>query len=501
MLFIAEMNPNNGQDEPKECCICMIQESSNVIAFDLNLSDIPDEYVELAKTDFSATKFLFQSCCCESEEFQQQLHYVCSFCIHHLATSFGANHPVGIKNPMIPCPYPFKDCITPTGIPNYFTHTTIERLLNVEEIDRYRAHVNRYQFPGFELVTCPRPSRYGALCGAGILVSLETIQTTPVGKLIIRCDQSQQCQRFSCYHCHTLIHRTRNSCDYCATSIENTNPKLLNCYFQRQDKVAGDGKPNLYRNDELTKDIIINHIKEIVNAERLEVKCTECSTLLYKTELCNTLEHCGIERCYSCGRSGTTTKKLGDHWDSSGHKGCPRYDQSIFWNTMNGCGFMCVEGECYGGDKGDCDKPEHASGISNMITARKQAHIYHALKSLLPELRQSMLDLLWLDDEIRPFMPQWWADDYRTFLPDAIRSAAEPNANLDPEIIQSVIAKTAMLKFIPINYPPLPPVLQLQQPKQEQEQIKTKVLFNKFKNRYIKPRKAYTPRGSTIKTQ
>jgi hypothetical protein len=270
------------------------------------------------------------------------------------------------------------------------------------------------------------------------------------------------------------------------------------------DKTAGDGKPNLYRNEELTEEIVVAQIKDIVAADRLEIRCTECLTFMFKTEMCNTLEHCGIERCYSCGRSGTTNKNLGDHWDSYGHKGCPRFDHSIFWNVMANCKFQCTENDCYGSDVGDCKVKDHQQGIQNMIDARKKAHIYHAIKSLLPPLRQIVMDKLWLNDTIRPFMPICFADDYRTFIPDCIRqtsehakrllesssaAAAAPDNNIDQntiELAQSVVSKAAALTFTDIQYPDLPVA---PNKKVNLKAERTKMLFEKFKLRYIKPRK------------
>lgn len=510
---------NNDTGSPIECCVCMVDESTDVFALWnddhtqlLGLSDIPENSQLLGLINggkpSGAPQVILKSACTD--------HAICSYCLHHLATSFGNNHPVGPKNPMIPCPYPFKACLTPsTGLANYFSHGSVEKLLTPPEIELYRAHTQRYQFPGFELVTCPRPSRYGTTCGAGILVSLDDIRIAPIGRLIMRCDQSVQCQRQTCYHCKSLVHRSRDYCEYCVTSLENINPKLLNCYFHRLDKTAGDGRPNLYRNEELTEEIVIAQIKEIVAADRLEVRCTECLTFMFKTELCNTLEHCGIERCYSCGRSGTTTKNLGDHWDSYGHKGCPRFDHSIFWNVMANCKFRCVESDCYGGEVGDCDVEEHHQGIQNMIDTRKRAHIYHGIKSLLPELRQSVLNKLWLIDSVRPFMPACWADDYRTYIADCIRqtadqanklleSAAASATTLDRqtvELAQSIVSKASTLKFTDITYPELPPPPPPLAKRITHSHERTKMLFEKFKMRYIKPRKLPEKKNKTMTQQ
>jgi hypothetical protein len=485
-----------------ECCVCMAEESSELPA--LRQEDNENQLVSLNDLDAAsvvlmlikggknagAAQLIVRSACKE--------HAICTHCLHQLATSYGGNHPIGYKHPMIPCPYPFKECVTIAGVANYFPHALIEKILLPPDVERYRAHAARYQFPGFEVVPCPRPARFGSMCGAGILVSLESIRSTPVGRLILHCDQVTECQRHTCYHCKSLVHRSRDYCDTCVMSMENTNPKLPNCYFHRLDKTAGDGKPNLYRNEELTEEIVMSQLLEIANADRLEVRCTECLTMMYKTELCNTLEHCGIERCFSCGRSGTATRKLADHWDTGGYKGCPRFDHSAFWNVMAGCGFRCVEGECYGGAIGDCRVAEHQPAIQCMINTRKRAHLYHALKSLLPELRDTVMARLSLleNGRLRALLPRCWSGDYRTYLPDCIRARAEQaKAVIDNrgklldgrtfEVLETIVSKAGVLSFIDIAYPPLP----ASSSSSSSAQSKAELLFERFKSRYMKPRK------------
>lgn len=502
---------NGENNDAFQCCICMTEVPKTPTSADDMLALLNEEGGLISLNDLEgntdsirgghragATQVLFNGSCGE--------HSICNYCLHRIATNM-RNHPVGPRHSLVPCPYPFGECLTPsTGLANYFSHAAVERILLPDEIERYRAHVSRYQFPGYELMPCPRPSRYGTMCGAGILVPLESIRTAEPGKLIVCCDQAPRCRRKSCYHCHGLVHRTRDYCDFCVTSIENTNPKLLNHYFYRPGKQPGDGQSGLLFNEEITEEIAISQIKDKIQAERLEISCIECHTVLLKSELCNTLEHCGIERCYSCGRSGTRSRKLGDHWDSSGIKGCPRFDSSIYWNVMAGCKFQCVEGGCYNEELGDCTIAEHQSGIQSMIDARKRAHVYHAIKSLLPDLRQTVLVKLWAVTEMRPYLPRCWASDYRTYTPDTIyqtslqahklldqsRSTSDDD-EMDPqsiELAQSIVTKTSVVRFTPVEYPPDP------EPEQEQRKkassppapAKHEVLFERFKSRYLKHR-------------
>lgn len=358
------------------------------------------------------------------------IHCICKGCLVKIATSFGQAHPIGHEHPMIKCPYPFEDCLFDDGQPNYFSHAAIERLLSDADKSRYVTHAAKFQFPGYELVSCPRPIANGGKCNAGILVPIADIRSSQPGALIMFCDQTAQCQRRSCYHCHGLIQRGVDRCDVCIAATENTNPSAENHYFYRPNKRAGDGQPVLLRNEEITTQLAVEQIMEIISSDRLESRCVECLTVLQKTEQCNTLEHCGIERCYSCGRSGTPNQKLGDHWDSMGVSGCPRFDHSVFWNVIADCRFRCTEGTCYNDELGDCNVSEHAVGIRAMIDARKNAHVYHALKSLLPPLRMSTVRALNIRPNAVEWLPRFYSSDYRTYLPELVMMMQKKTQNI-----------------------------------------------------------------------
>ena len=460
-------------EDEMTCCVCMetMEEDDLRIFWDdetvtvKGLSQLVDEEVDMIR---DGTKVLLKSICGR--------HFICSFCLHYLATSFGSNHPIGPRHPMIRCPYPFEECLTPaTAMPNYFPHALIEVLLDSQELELYRAHCQRYQFPGYELVECPRPSRFGTTCGAGILVPMEEIEQAEMGRLIIRCDQNPSCRRKTCYHCRNLIHRSRTWCDYCLTSTENEQSDGLNHYFYRPGKRMSDGLPNLWRNNEITVELAVQQIMEIIEAERMEVKCTNCLTLMFKTEKCNALKHCGIERCYSCGRSGTRHRKLGDHWDSSGIRGCPRFDASIYWNVIARCDFRCIEGECYGDELGDCTIEEHQPGIEAMIRHRKKAHIYHAILSLLPETRKAVIETLGKRRGIREWLPEWWSTDYHTYFSDTVKRIVD-----HPGMIPSAMKeKLENVSFEPIEYPD-----EVEELTSGWEQPRYEDMFVKFRERY-----------------
>lgn len=425
-----------------ECCVCIMSDIDGLAILVDNERQIqqngfhPFATLSDCDEDIPLEGTIFKSCC--------GVHSICFNCLKTIAINFD-NHPIGINYPLIKCPYPFNGdtgCISPIGIPNYFSHSDIKKILNNNEFQMYLNHSERYQFPGYEIVKCPRPIILNddgiGICGAWILVPIDLIKKTSPGNLILECDQNPDCYRRSCYHCNSLIKHhglergARDDglagtvqgagifCEYCITSKENTNPKALNKYFYRSDKCLKDGKSLFFRNEELTSDIVMPQLREIAESEELFTRCFECLTIIYKTEQCNTITHCGIERCYVCGRSGSCEQDLGDHWDVTGMRGCPRFDHSNFWNEWGDCEFKCREGYCYGDDIGRCNIVAHKFGINEMNNIRKKAHIYHCIKSLLPELRDIIQYKAMNIESLHNYLPKYMCSEYRAFLADVM---------------------------------------------------------------------------------
>lgn len=418
------MNSDHSKNE-YECCICFRKTDSTTRLLWNTVTDEPatlNQWIPTNTRPILDTDTFFYGPC--------NRHIYCAKCLKNIACGFD-NHPVGPQYSHIPCKPPFDgECFTLTGMTNFFTHLDIKKVLTDEEFEQYTNHVDRYQFPGFEVVKCPRPVYHNTTlsrCNTGILVSIDDIQNKGRGNVIMLCDQNEQCNRKSCYHCLNLISRYSKVCQYCINMDESKNPKSENRYFYVEGKKKKDGKNVCYRNDELTVDIVIKQLEEIVTSERVYVRCLECLVPLYKTEQCNTLSHCKIERCYCCGRSGTETQKeLGDHWDTTGIKGCPRFDYSKYWNDIAECEFRCEENRCYNEEIGDCHNLDHQSGIKKMHQKRREAMVYHAIKSLLPDLREKVLQEMWKrkggegEEDLKNYIPQWWSTDHRTFHPDSI---------------------------------------------------------------------------------
>lgn len=383
-------------------------------------------------------------------------HAYCVGCLRYLALNFD-NHPISHQHPFIRCQPAFsnEECYLYDDVPSYFMHNDIGKILTKEEFQQYNNHAERFQFPGYELVKCPRPlieNGNVGQCNSGILVPIELIQTSVKGSLIIFCDQNERCYRKTCYHCHNLIGRRANTCSHCLVVNESNDPHSFNHYFYKMNKVGRDGQPIMYRNNELTNEIIIKQLTEIIDATQPLIKCFECLIPMLKTEQCNTLSHCGIERCYCCGRSGTENQDLADHWETTGLSGCPRFDHSRYWNVVAKCDFACEEGVCYGHEVGECSRAAHVKGIKNMSEERRKCQIYHALFSLLPEKRLEILILMATDPKLCKYIPKYSSTDVRTCLPDSLYNYFQSN---DSDIPLEE-RKTYLQNFSPIIIP-IPP--------------------------------------------
>jgi hypothetical protein len=164
------------------------------------------------------------------------------------------------------------------------------------------------------------------------------------------------------------------------------------------------------------------------------------------------------------------------------------------------CDFKCVEGECYGDDIGDCNKPQHQSGISKMILLRKTAHIYHALRSLSEQLLGDVIEDLVKHPEwtsIKDYVPQTFASDYRCYISDLIRVTLQKAhvivetlsspSELAPEYVptyqfardMTIKATNINLSFDVIDWPTPPPP-----PQQRRKRYRD--TFDKFKTKYVR---------------
>lgn len=392
-------------DEDKCCCVCFsecyyIRDMDKGV--DLSLSDIDTCFFA---NDWIPNDLLIKSCC--------GVHYICINCIRNLINNY-ENHPINELNSHFACPYPFEDCLTPIGFKNVFDHNLIRKICNDQEWINYNAHADRFSFPGCTIVKCPvfyYKSGQRILCNTEILLENEIIKNTAIGDFIVECTQNAECLRRFCFNCKQTMSYYQTSCFDCKTTHENENPRLLNYFFNKNvssmlsnvttdistdeiQTIDYNEESYLYYNSEITAEIATQQIIELIDDVNSFIICPICKISLYKTERCNGLSHHNIERCYACSRIGFKTKGLGEHWNTCGIDGCFRFDYDPFVKT-NIPHYMCNDSLCSNHDKGDCNIPDHKSGIDDINNVRKCCYVYHVIKSLLPEVRFTVYDNLY----------------------------------------------------------------------------------------------------------
>lgn len=351
-------------------------------------------------------------------------HFICYECLKTIALSF-ENHLINRNNSLIYCIA--QNCLTSSGIPVYFDHYQISKVLSLKEYTNYKEYAEIYEFPGFEIVRCPNiinDFRNVYKCNTKNIIPVEKIKETPPGCLIIYCIQNRKCHNSFCYNCKQKIYSYHTKCDICFDNNEYNNPFGINRFLVKKEvseeelEISEELRETsnqenkiikrkileetdyLYRNNEITVDMALKYIKDIIDksdetANRFQIQCPYCLNFFFKTEKCSALKHCGIERCYSCGKIQEKNQRdLSDHWSASGINGCPRFDNEPYWNKDAECNFLCQDEICYSHEIGECQIEEHQPGIKNMIIERKKAFIYHFLKSLLKETRNKVLEKL-----------------------------------------------------------------------------------------------------------
>lgn len=431
MTFKNARNRNIKQNDEIDICDLIDQyldefnkemEETNETFIDCSLVDIEKEifYDNIIPDDL-----LIKSCC--------NKHYICVKCIRKMINNY-ENHPINESNSHMSCPYPFEDCLTDIGFKNIFDHNLIRKICKTErEWQDYFNYSNRYAFPGYTIVKCPiQTYRTNGICNADILIENKLLKNSHIGELIVECTQNEVCLRKFCYNCKQQVSHYNNICYPCKTIYENENPNVFNYYFNKNSSnqinsekinkttidvetisihsdssestivetshskdITYDESEYLFKNGEITKEEAVKQLIMLLDDVNTYMICPICKHSLYKTEKCNALSHHNLERCYACGRIGFPVKGLGDHWNTSGISGCYRFDHDTFIRNYVP-EYICSEAVCSNHDRGDCNVEEHQKGIELLEKIRIKSCLYHALKSLLPELRLHVYDELYL---------------------------------------------------------------------------------------------------------
>ena len=412
------------RDLNKSCCVCFDDEYYHIhnehTDTVLSLADIEPDFFT---TGVIPNNLLILSCC--------GVHYICIGCIHRSINNY-ENHPINDVNSHFACPYPFAECVTSIGFKNVFNHNLIKKICNEQEWVNYNIHAERYAFPGFTIIKCPvyyYEHGHRVLCNTEILLENVEIRNTPIGNYIVACSQNPKCLKRFCFNCKQTVSYYQDVCYECKTTYENENPNVFNYFLNKNTNTelstiididtspewertgeGGEGGVNyqetsyLYINNQITVEIAVKQITDMIHNIDLFFICPICKISLYKTERCNGLSHHNIERCYACGRIGFQTKGLGDHWNTSGVGGCYRFNHDIYVKTTIP-NYMCNDNSCSNHELGDCTIPEHQAGIHELETLRKRSYVYHTIKSLLPSIRFSVYDALYADTQLREMLP------------------------------------------------------------------------------------------------
>lgn len=467
-------------DINKSCCICF--DTKPIYRYKQNIgsilqkttpeytsveiienTDIPldDLYPTYFETRYLPDDILVPSCCGK--------HYICIRCLRKLVFTFDNGHPINENNSHVYCPYPFGDCVNDIGNNYIFSHTAIKNICKTNnQWNSYMTYAEKHAFPGYTIIKCPIETYIMTYspCNSQVLVKTQDIRESSPGELIVVCNQNKYCNRRFCYHCRKPVSNYHDECIDCKISCENENGELLNRYFNKNREIIinnsykedvtffhMDESDYLYKNKEITVDIAVSEILDLVNDVDNYMICPICKNSLYKTESCNGLTHHNIERCYACGRIGDAVRGLHIfHWKYNGSGGCYRFDTEFFVRKHIP-EYICSELVCFNHIKGECNVEEHQVGVTKLNFTRKRAYVYHMLISLLKETRYLVYDTLFEIDnrELHELLPYKQSlillDKYKERRKDYIEEILYENLHLYfPDTIQKFEKKNTCIE-------------------------------------------------------
>lgn len=357
-------------------------------------------------------------------------HAVCVGCMRAVLLNRG-RPPVGVARAAVGCvSLDGESRCASTAYPDAQPFAVV---LDGDEAAHLASLYDRHRFPGMEVVVCPlhvvverpvpagrhRGPRVEVLpCGAECMVEHTRVATAARGHLPIGCTQNARCAGTFCYHCRSRLPAGSARCGRCTHVAEHDNPEGVNRYFyrpglmapaglaakgdggggvatdqprQQQQQTTGSGADgHLLRNREVTEEVAVDQIERMLAMDRVAQPCYRCGVPLLKSTECNALSHCGVQKCYMCGRNALAGGHLEpEHWDAHGATGCPRYDHHAYWRSMKNP-FVCAEGRCYS-DAKECAVAAHRAGIEAMHAERRVWHAWGMLRSLAAPLCERVI--------------------------------------------------------------------------------------------------------------
>jgi hypothetical protein len=386
------------------CCVCIADSTERFVY-----------YAKIGELNNIADNSMFLSPCGK--------HFICKECLKTVALDF-ENHPINNNYSLIRCLNSGDGCLTPEDIPYFFEHSDIRKVLTEEQYMMYITYAERYEYLGYDVIKCNKLNIFtGERCDGKIAVVHDDIANTEEGYLLVECPETVTCGNRICYNCRNYVSYMYDACKNCSNLHEYDNPFALNKFLIKEtdeeitllkqngaldqqefalvSRKVNEESDYLYRNCDITVDIALSYIYKILydDQDKISLQCPICLNYFYKSEKCSALKHCGIERCYSCGKIQNKSNifGIGDHWSEMGVNGCPRFDTAPYWDHYARCEYMCSDevynsNYCHSHIKGECSKAEHKFGKTRLNHERKQALVYHFLKSLLPDLREEVFN-------------------------------------------------------------------------------------------------------------
>ncbi|AJF98237.1 hypothetical protein TW95_gp1503 [Pandoravirus inopinatum] len=414
-----------------ECSICMRDDGTVLwdvpLAQPATLHDLwtdPDRHVLVANGARLADDVILVNPCRNAD------HAVCVGCMRTVLLNRG-RPPVSVTRAAVGCvSLDGESRCAATAYPEAHPFALV---LDGDEALNLAGLYDRHRFPGMEVIPCPlhvvidRPVPAGRRrgprvevipCGAECIVEHDHVARAVRGHLAIACTQNPRCAGTFCYHCRSRLPAGATRCGRCTHVAEHDNPEGINRYFYRPGLMAPAGSgdktgasvaehighqvgnasgngadAHLLRNREITKEVAVDQIERMLAMDRVAQPCYRCGVPLLKSTECNALSHCGVQKCYMCGRNALAGGHLEpEHWDAHGSTGCPRYDHHAYWRTMKDP-FVCAEGRCYS-DVKECKVAAHRAGIEAMHAERRVWHAWGMLRSLAAPLRERVISKL-----------------------------------------------------------------------------------------------------------
>lgn len=308
----------------------------------------------------------------------------------------------------IPCLYPYtKHCkhgYSINSIQKLMNHTTPNELIFglVSSIYKNHCTIDMKHYCG-DLISCPTymcvQKKWAIENDVALLPLPRNTRDQPNTMFCRRCENMELCNVYveqpqPCYRCATQM-----ECE-----MDNwwnryiVRPQWMNQYESFVRNVSDEKSEwedyqnqkyiHLVKNKHLTVEMIWGQMENLLKQKVVHSECFKTGTMIYKTDKCNGLSHCGIEKCYISGRTTPLNEKLeSSHWNPLGHCGAvPRFDNDPYWNQVAMCNWICQEGKCYNENK-DCTNILHAPGIKRYHEERKYYHVFHLLRSIPPQLK------------------------------------------------------------------------------------------------------------------